>query len=159
MNLCCDVLKALAGKTLSAAESCTGGMIGEMLTAIPGSSAVYGYGFITYSNEAKMSLLGVSSETLERHTSVSEQTAIEMARGARKTLKTDIAVSVTGEAGPTPDPSTGCDVGTVFVGLSAENTEYATRVYISRHRDREYIRKVASSRAMREILKFLSKNG
>ena len=112
-----------------------------------------------YSNETKSALLGVSPETLEKHTAVSEQTAIEMARGARKKLKTDIAVSVTGEAGPTPDPSTGCDVGTVFVGLSAENTEYATRVYISRHRDREYIRKVASSRAMREILKFLSKNG
>lgn len=146
------------GLTLSVAESCTGGYLGKRITDVAGSSAVFTGGFITYSNEAKMSLLDVSPETLERHTAVSGQTAIEMARGAREKLKTDIAVSVTGEAGPTPDPATGCDVGTVFVGLSAENTEYATRVYISRHRDREYIRKVASSRAMREILKFLSKN-
>ncbi len=144
-----------AGLTLCVAESCTGGYLGKRITDIAGSSAVFRGGFITYSNEAKISLLGISEETLAHHSAVSEQVAIEMANGARERLLTDIALSVTGEAGPEPDPSTGSPVGTVFIGVSTEKRTYAVKMTVSRQRDREYIRKVAASRALKEILQIL----
>lgn len=86
--------------SISTAESCTGGSLGKIITSVPGVSAVYGYGFITYANEAKEKLLGVSHETLESYGAVSYQTALEMAIGAKKASGSDIAVSVTGIAGP-----------------------------------------------------------
>lgn len=141
--------------TLSCAESCTGGYFGKRITDIPGSSAVFKGGFITYSNEAKTDLLGVSSETIAKHTAVSSQVAEEMARGARERLKTDIAVSITGEAGPCPDSTTKQEVGTVFIGVSTVEKTFSVKVNIARQRDREYIRRVASSRAMKEIIKIL----
>lgn len=140
------------GLTLATAESCTGGWLGKRITDISGASGTYRGGFITYSNEAKQSLLGVSAETLEKYTAVSEQTAIEMARGARERLGVDIAVSITGEAGPNPDPSTGAEVGTVFIGIASERGEGCVKMTVSPRRGRDYIRKVAASRALREIL-------
>ena len=95
-RLCCDVLKALEGKTLATAESCTGGGIGAALTAIPGSSTVYKGGIISYTNQVKEHLLGVSSDVLEAHGAVSAPVARAMAEGARKALSADVAVSVTG---------------------------------------------------------------
>lgn len=139
--------------TLSVAESCTGGYLGKRITDVPGASAVFMGGFITYSNEAKIKLLGVNPETLERYSAVSPETAIEMAQGARERLESDIAISITGEAGPLPDPSTGKDVGTVFIGIATEQKSYAIRASVSHHRDREYIRKVAGSKALREVYK------
>lgn len=139
--------------TLSVAESCTGGYLGKRITDVSGASAVFAGGFITYTNDAKIKLLGVDPETLEKHSAVSAETAIEMAQGARERLGTDIAVSITGEAGPNPDPTTGQDVGTVFIGVSYNKGSYSVRLSVSHHRDREYIRKVASSRALREIFK------
>ena len=138
--------------TLSCAESCTGGYFGKRITDISGASSVFKGGFITYSNEAKIELLGVAPETLEKYTSVSPETAEEMARGAREKLKTDIAISITGEAGPFPDPTTKKDVGTVFIGVSTNEKTFSVHLQVSRQRDREYIRRVASSRAMREIV-------
>lgn len=82
------------------AESCTGGMVAAALTDIAGSSDVFERGFVTYSNEAKQDLLGVSKETLDRRGAVSEETAIEMASGALVASRADIAVSITGVAGP-----------------------------------------------------------
>lgn len=141
--------------TLSCAESCTGGYFGKRITDIPGASTVFRGGFITYTNEAKINLLGVNPETLKKHTAVSHETAKEMAQGTRERLKTDIAVSITGEAGPNPDPSTNMDVGTVFIGIATNDKAYSVNLQISRQRDREYIRRVASSRAMREIIKLI----
>ncbi len=86
--------------TIATAESCTGGMVGAALTAIPGSSDVYLGGFITYSNAAKRAMIGVSARTLEMHGAVSEQVAAEMALGTRAATHADLAVSVTGIAGP-----------------------------------------------------------
>ncbi len=86
--------------TLSTAESCTGGSLGKIITSVSGVSAIYGFGFITYANEAKKKILGVKHETLEKHGAVSPETALEMAIGARKVSGSDIAVSVTGIAGP-----------------------------------------------------------
>ena len=89
-----------AGLKIVTAESCTGGLIGALLTSAAGSSDVYERGYITYSNEAKEELLGVSSKTLVEHGAVSAQTAREMAQGALARSHADIAVSVTGIAGP-----------------------------------------------------------
>ena len=86
--------------TIATAESCTGGSLGKIITSVPGVSSIYGYGFITYANEAKVNILGVSPKTLEEHGAVSRETALQMAIGARNAAKSDIAVSVTGIAGP-----------------------------------------------------------
>lgn len=121
-KLCCDVLEALKGKTLVTAESCTGGGIGAALTAIPGSSAVYKGGIISYTNWVKENVLGVPGEILETCGAVSAPVAEAMAQGARRALQADAAVSVTGLAGPGGDEY-GNPVGTVFIGYSdAQNT-------------------------------------
>ncbi len=88
------------GLLLATAESCTGGMISAALTDIAGSSDVFERGFVTYSNEAKHEMLGVKAGTLDRHGAVSEQVAAEMAQGAVEHSRADIAVAVTGVAGP-----------------------------------------------------------
>jgi len=152
------VVKALKERkiTLSVAESCTGGMLGKMITDIPGASEVFLGGVIAYSNEAKKELLGVDPRTIEQHSAVSESVAIEMADGVRELLKTDLAISITGEAGPDPDPTTGKAVGTVFIGISTRESSYAIPLTIARQRNREYIRKVSCSRALREVLKIIN---
>lgn len=91
---------AARGLTVATAESCTGGLIIGALTEISGSSAVVDRGFITYSNQAKIDLLGVQAETLERHGAVARQTAVEMVEGALNRSACDAAVAVTGIAGP-----------------------------------------------------------
>ena len=88
------------GLTIATAESCTGGLVAGALTAVPGSSDVVDRGFVTYSNAAKMALLGVPAETLERFGAVSAQTAEAMARGAVRAAGTGLAVAITGVAGP-----------------------------------------------------------
>lgn len=88
------------GLMVATAESCTGGLIAGALTEIPGSSSVVDRGFVTYSNDAKIQMLGVNTATLETHGAVSRQTAIEMVRGALSHSKADLAVAVTGVAGP-----------------------------------------------------------
>lgn len=142
------------GITLSVAESCTGGYLGKRITDVPGASSVFLGGFVTYSNEMKMKMLGVSAATLEKHTAVSSEVAAEMAEGARRATGSDIALSITGEAGP--NSATGQSVGKVFVGISCAERTYAVPVTVSGRRDREYIRKVAGSHAMREIIKLIN---
>lgn len=102
---------------LTTAESCTGGLISGMLTEIPGSSDVFERGFITYSNQSKIDLLGVQKQTMDRHGAVSEEIALEMARGALKNSQADIAVSATGIAGP-GGGSDAKPVGLVYIGVA-----------------------------------------
>ena len=107
---------------LATAESCTGGLVGHCLTNVPGSSEYFEGGIIAYSYEAKERLLGVHHDTLYEHGAVSPETALEMARGARKTLGTDIGIAVTGIAGP-GGGLPGKPVGLVYIALSARAYE------------------------------------
>ena len=117
MTLASEVIRLLRGKTLVTAESCTGGGIGAILTAVPGASAVYKGGIISYCDEVKHGQLGVSEELLKTVGAVSAPVAEAMAQGVRKALNADVAVSVTGLAGPTGDEF-GNPVGTVHIGYA-----------------------------------------
>ena len=150
-NLCCDVLKALSGKTLTTAESCTGGMIGAGLTSVAGSSAVYKGGIVSYTNEIKHALLEVPGELLEKDGAVSASGAKAMADGAKKVLNADVAVSVTGLAGPGGDEF-GNPVGTVYIGYSDGNISIARHFLFNG--DRSQVRKQAAEAALRLILEF-----
>ena len=117
-------LLRLHGLRLAVAESCTGGLIGHRLTNIPGSSTYYMGSIIAYAYEAKVRLLGVRWDTLEKHGAVSQDTVLEMALGVRRALAADIGLSVSGIAGPgggTPDKP----VGLVWIGLSAPDANEA----------------------------------
>ncbi len=141
------------GLTLACAESCTGGLISKRITDVSGCSDVFIGGCVTYANEAKMRLLGVRAETLEKYGAVSEQTAREMAMGVRAALGADVGVSVTGIAGPgggTPEKP----VGTVFVGISTNEGEQVRQLSLSSMRSRNYIRNVSSNNVFDIILKF-----
>lgn len=110
------------GKIIATAESCTGGWIAQAITEVSGSSAWFDRGFVTYSNAAKMQMLGVSPQTLEKYGAVSTETATEMAAGALAHSDADIAVAVTGIAGP--DGGTlEKPVGTVFIAWARKNGE------------------------------------
>ena len=149
MSLCCDVIQTLSGKTLVTAESLTGGGIGAALTQVSGASAVYKGGIISYTNEVKRKLLGVPMELLEQFGAVSEPVAKAMAEGARKALEADIAVSVTGLAGPTGDEF-GNPVGTVFIGYSDSSTTVVKHCLFSG--DRETVRNRTIAEALQLIL-------
>ncbi|MCU0777679.1 MAG: competence/damage-inducible protein A [Akkermansiaceae bacterium] len=120
--------------TLATAESCTGGLISSRVTDVPGASAVFTHGFVTYANSAKVALLGVSPEDLEAHGAVSETVACQMAAGALQASGADIAVAVTGIAGPdggTPDKP----VGTAWIGIAARDARtIAFKVFHPRNR-------------------------
>ena len=150
MSLASEVLCALAGKTLATAESCTGGMIGAALTAVPGSSAVYKGGIVSYWSEVKQSLLGVDENVLRKCGAVSAPVAEAMAKGVRKALDSDVAVSVTGLAGPGGDEF-GNPVGTVFIGYADAEKTVAPKYHFSG--DREEVRLQAAVAALELILK------
>ena len=112
--------------TIALAESCTGGLIAHRLTNVPGSSAYLIGGVVSYANEAKERMLGVSHQTLQEHGAVSEETVREMARGIRRLLQTDVVLAVTGIAGPsggTPEKP----VGLTYIALAAEDLERCER--------------------------------
>lgn len=133
---------AQKGKTISSAESCTGGAFGSAITAISGASAVYLGGVISYTNDVKMNMLGVNSSTLDAYTAVSEFTAVEMSRGVRERLGSDFSISVTGYAGPTGGDDIN-PVGTVFVSVSHKGSDKVTRLSFEKGIGREEIRKYA----------------
>lgn len=139
-----------AGLTISCAESCTGGLVAKRLTDVAGCSDVFVGGCVTYANKAKMKLVGVSGETLEKYGAVSKETAIEMARGVRERLGTDVGISTTGIAGPgggTPE----MPVGTVWIAISTKSGERATLLHLSSMRERSYLRILASNNALAQV--------
>ena len=120
--------------SISTAESCTGGSLGKIITSVPGASSIYGYGFITYANEAKEKLLGVPHEVLETIGAVSSETALYMAEGARGESGSDIAVSTTGIAGPgggTPEKP----VGLVYIAIADKNGSEYRKLNLTGDRD------------------------
>lgn len=126
-----DTLEAVVGqllsdndRTLSVAESCTGGGLGELITAVPGSSKYFLGGIISYSNTAKINQLGVDPKTIEQHGAVSEECAVAMASGCRERFESDYALSITGVAGP-DGGSDKKPVGTTWVGFSSLHDTYA----------------------------------
>jgi PncC family amidohydrolase len=149
MHRSADVIRLLQGKTLGTAESCTGGMIGACLTAVAGSSAVFSGGIISYSNRVKKEVLGVCEATLDTKGAVCAEVAQQMARGARNALGVDIAVSVTGLAGPGGDDF-GHPVGMVFIGY-CDDSVCISREYLFVG-DREQIRLSAVEAALNLII-------
>lgn len=133
------------GATLAVAESCTGGMLGERITSIPGSSDYFAGGFLTYTDRLKTELLGVNPALIEQHTAVSEPVAIAMAAGAMNRTRATYALSITGIAGP--DGGTeATPAGTVFIGFAGPHTEEAKRFRF--HGDRERVRTFAVQNAL-----------
>lgn len=141
---------------LATAESCTGGMIIAALTDIAGSSAVVDRGFITYSNEAKMDMLGVSATTLEAHGAVSSETAHEMAKGALERSRAGIALAVTGIAGP-DGGSAEKPVGLVWFGLALAGKPVVAEKRIFENRGRDFIRRETVRHALTMGLDALAK--
>lgn len=142
-----------AGFTLATAESCTGGGIGRGVTAVSGASRWYTGGVIAYSNQLKTGLLGVKENTLDMYGAVSEQTALEMARGVRRLTGADCSLSVTGIAGPGGSVE-GKPVGTVWTAVSCGETENAFLWRLGG--DRESIREGACARALGTLFELLS---
>lgn len=150
-SLCCEVLQRLQGKTLVTAESLTGGGIGAALTAVPGSSAVYKGGVISYTNEVKEAVLQVPHSILERYGAVSQWTAGYMAKGIRELLKADAAISVTGLAGPGGDDF-GNPVGTVFIGYEDSQRSVVNHYVFTG--SREEVRNQTIEAALQMVLKY-----
>lgn len=148
-KLCKEVLSVLAGKRLATAESLTGGGIGSAITAVPGASAVYAGGIISYTDDVKKRLLGVPGELLEELGAVSAPVAQWMALGARTALRADVAVSVTGLAGPDGD-AFGHPVGTVYIGYADADGSDAREYHFSG--DRESVRQQTIQAALKLIL-------
>ena len=144
-----DALLA-GGLKLVTAESCTGGMIAEWVTRIPGSSDWFERAFVTYSNEAKREMLGVQQSTLDQFGAVSEETASEMAMGALNASHADVAVAITGVAGP--DGGTKSKpVGTVCMAWAVQGGHvYSVRVQL--HGDRQAIRRQSAALALEGVI-------
>ncbi len=143
------------GRIISVAESCTGGMLASYLTSIPGSSSYFTAGIVSYSNEAKMKLLSVSSESLDKYGAVSEVVAKEMALGCKKITNSNIAVSITGVAGP-DGGSSNKPVGMVCFGVVTDS-DVKTYTYHLKG-DREHVRKEACKIALQMILQLVNIN-
>ena len=144
-------LFAEKGLTVASTESCTGGMIGQRITAVPGASAVYMGGFVTYTNDIKIRLVGMNPATIDAHTEVSHETAAEMAAGARERTGADVGLSTTGYAGPGGGTEEN-PVGTVYIGIATQSGVETHKLYY-RQKSRNYIREAAASRVMREAVR------
>jgi PncC family amidohydrolase len=137
---------------LALAESCTGGLVGHRITNVPGSSEYFTGGVIVYSYEAKVSMLGVSWDTLDTFGAVSQEIVLEMASGAKKIFDVDIAVSVSGIAGP-DGGSLDKPVGTTWIGLAADDGEWAREFHFNG--DREQNKASSSDAALQLLLDYL----
>jgi PncC family amidohydrolase len=140
------------GLTLATAESCTGGLVSDRITNVSGSSEYFPGGIVAYAYEAKVNLLGVAWDTLDAHGAVSEETVLEMARGARKIFNVDIGISVSGIAGPTgglPEKP----VGTTWLGLATNAGEWARHFVWDG--DRAQNKRHSSEAALQFVLDYL----
>jgi len=152
-SVCFDLLKR-RGWTLATAESCTGGRVAERMTALPGVSAVYRGGVVSYWTSVKADVLGVPQNILDAHGAVSEETSRAMAEGARRITGADIAVSVTGVAGPDPDER-GTPVGVVYIGLATPDGIFCRPLDLGKRR-RDRIQDLSSNHAFDVIRRYLT---
>ncbi len=152
ISKCADALKKHNMKVVTA-ESCTGGGISYYLTQLAGSSSWFDRGFVTYSNEAKMAMLGVRLETLEAYGAVSKETAIEMAEGALTNSLADISIAVTGIAGP-DGGSKEKPVGTVWIAWAKKRSISEAKLFTFSG-SREEIRIQSIEKALTNLLNFL----
>ncbi|GAB3624861.1 CinA family protein [Mariniluteicoccus endophyticus] len=136
------------GLTFATVESLTGGLLGATITSVPGASSVYRGGLITYATDTKGTLAGVDASTLAEHGAVAEPTAAQMAAGGVRRLEADVAVALTGVAGP--DPQEGHAPGTVFVGCAGPRGVEVSRLALSG--DRDDIRRAAVAAALERLL-------
>ncbi len=143
------------GFTLATAESFTGGKIAEQLTAIPGASKYFKGSVVSYATETKIKLLGVDEDLIKKHSVVSEEVAVAMARNAKQILDTDFAIATTGNAGPTKGDSDE-PVGTVFIAISTPERSFAQKFTMGNHRERIVQKSVnkAFELLQKEILNF-----
>ena len=150
-----ELLKS-KGLTIALAESCTGGKLGDMITEVSGSSDYFLGVIVSYSNQAKIELLGVDKGTLDSKGAVSEEVALQMADGARKKLHADIGVGITGIAGPTGGTKAK-PVGLVYIAVSSDKDAIRTRNLFkgSRHD----VKMHSAVKALEMVNKFLLKNG
>ena len=155
LELALNRLLTLEGKTLSLAESCSGGNISKMLTSIAGASSFLKGAIVAYNEEVKQKWLHVSGETISKHSVVSGEVAVEMAENCRKLFGTDFAVSTTGNAGPTAD-KTDKTVGTVFIGVATPDGAYAKEYFFGQPRSKVIER--ASVKALELLRKEILKN-
>lgn len=139
--------------TLSVAESLTGGLVCSMLCEVPGASQVLLEGIVAYTNQSKISRLGVKPQTLNDFTAISKETASEMAQGIRKNLNSTIGISTTGLAGPVEYDEFGNKKGTVFIGISIDEKNYVYRFDFEGNR--EEIRKQAANRCLLTLFDIL----
>ena len=139
-------------KTVGTAESCTGGRIAEAIIAVPGASKYFKGGIISYVNEIKETLLGVSADVLEEKTAVCEEVAIQMVKGACKALNTDYAISATGFAGPTGGTKE-IPVGTIWLACGSPEKQVTMKVEEDHGRDINLA--IATNKAMQMFLEFL----
>lgn len=134
--------------TLSTAESCTGGLLAQRLTNIPGSSSYFLRGLVTYSNESKCDLLGIDPDLIQSNGAVSEPVAEAMASGCRTSTESDLAISITGIAGPTGGDPPDKPIGLVLIGLASDRGTKVKRVLLGEHLDRQEVRSRATSVAL-----------
>ena len=149
-----EKMSRMENPSLATAESCTGGRVAERMTALPGVSAVYRGGVVSYWTSVKADVLGVPKETLDAHGAVSEETARAMAEGARRITGADIAVSVTGVAGPDPDER-GVPVGIVFIGLATPDGIFCRPLDLGKRR-RDRIQDLSSNHALDVVRRYLA---
>lgn len=157
-----DVLRKVSKKlhennlSIVSAESCTGGWVAKQITDLAGSSAIFDRGFVTYSNQAKQDMLNVSEETLDNHGAVSEQVAIEMVNGAIKNSQADIALSITGVAGPSGG-TRDKPVGMVCFGWLKRGADpYADTVYFDG--DRESVRQQSVEYSLNGVIHLIDES-
>ncbi|GEP50568.1 CinA-like protein [Flavobacterium noncentrifugens] len=146
-------------KTMATAESCTGGKLAQLITSIPGSSQYFKGSIVSYSKEIKIKILGVSEETINKYSVVSEEVAIEMATQIRKIMNTDYGIGITGNAGPTTD-DTNEEVGVVFIALATPNGTLSDKFNFGQPREKVIDRAINKSMEMlqKEILKNAATN-
>ena len=139
--------------TISVAESCTGGLFSKTITSVSGSSKVFTLGLVTYSNKSKTKVLKVPKNTIKKYGSVSEQVCLAMVKNLNKISKTNIAVSITGIAGPSGGTRLK-PVGLVYLGIKKGNkTEFKS--YLFKNKGRSYIQKISVNKTLGLILSFI----